>query len=171
MRTTLTLYALAALAALFGPGPALPADVLSAVAALPLVAAGLGAANLVSGLFQGNKANKLRGEALDLKREDFRSREPLRAIALGRLQGLLGGPAPDLDAAFADPTNAFSAPVPRQAMPVGGGAPAGGGIMDRLGGGGAAPRAMPLPNVGAAPRMRPRAGAIPLRGDPFGPMM
>lgn len=69
-----------------------------------LVAAGYGA--LKSGQAQG-QANELDQQAIDLALRDYSSREPLRqAFTQGILRDLPA--APDLSAAFADPSNPFS---------------------------------------------------------------
>lgn len=89
-----------------------------AIGALPIIGGVLGLGSLINSIRQGNRAEDLQQEALDIQRSLFQQGAPLRRLTTDRLLAMLGQPAvdpnaPDLTAAFQDPTNPFSRPLPR----------------------------------------------------------
>lgn len=86
---------------------------------IPVIGGALGLGSLINSIRQGNQAQGLQEEALDIQRGLFQQGAPLRRLTTDRLLAMLRDSpgidprAPSLDLAFQDPTNPFSRPLPR----------------------------------------------------------
>lgn len=76
---------------------------------LPIAIGASAAAGALSSSRNANRQHELSEAELDFIRQRYADREPLRAMGMGRLEQPLPE-RPNLDSAFADPSNPFSAP-------------------------------------------------------------